>query len=49
MINAVEYGRALFLLTEEVGNTEKVREDVTVLLAVLKENASAVSVISPIE
>ena len=38
MINAVEYGRALFMLTEEAGNTEAVREDVIVLSAVLKEN-----------
>ena len=45
MINAVEYGRALFLLTEEVGNTEKVREDVTVLLAVLKENPDFVNLL----
>ena len=38
MINAVEYGRALFMLTEEVGNTEKVREDAIVLRAAFKEN-----------
>ena len=45
MINTVEYGRALFLLTEEVGSTEKVREDVTVLLAVLKENPDFVNLL----
>lgn len=38
MINAVEYGRALFMLTEEVGNTEEVREDVMVLRAAFCEN-----------
>ena len=38
MINAIEYGRALFLLTEEVGSTERVREDVTVLIAAVKES-----------
>ena len=38
MINAVEYGRALFMLTEEVGNTEEVREDVIVLRAAFGEN-----------
>ena len=45
MINTVEYGRALFLLTEEVGSTEKVREDVTVLLAVLKKNPDFVNLL----
>ena len=45
MINAVEYGRALFMLTEEVGNTEKVREDVHILLAVLKENPDLVNLL----
>ena len=45
MINAVEYGRALFMLTEEVGNTEKVREDVRILLAVLKENPDLVNLL----
>ena len=45
MINAVEYGRALFMLTEEVGNTENVREDVNVLIAVLKENPDLVNLL----
>ncbi len=45
MINAVEYGRALFLLTEEVGSTEKVREDVIVLLAAIKENPDVIKLL----
>lgn len=45
MINAIEYGRALFLLTEEVGSTEKVREDVTVLIAAIKENPDIIKLL----
>ena len=45
MINAVEYGRALFLLTEEVGSTERVREDVLVLIAAVKENPDIVKLL----
>ena len=46
MINAMEYGRALFMLTEEVGNTENVREDVLVLKGVLRENPDLVKLLN---
>lgn len=45
MINAIEYGRALFLLTEEVGTTERVREDVTVLRSAVKENPDVIKLL----
>ena len=45
MINAIEYGRALFLLSEEIGNTERVREDVTVLIAAIKENPDIIKLL----
>ncbi len=45
MINAIEYGRALFLLTEEVGSTEGVKEDVTVLIAAIKENPDIIKLL----
>ena len=45
MINAIEYGRALFLLSEENGNTERVREDVTVLIAAIKENPDIIKLL----
>lgn len=45
MINAIEYGRALFLLTEEVGSTERVREDVYVLRAAVKENPDVIKLL----
>lgn len=45
MINAIEYGRALFLLTEEVGSTERVREDVTVLIGAIKENPDIIKLL----
>ncbi|MBQ2793462.1 MAG: ATP synthase F1 subunit delta [Clostridia bacterium] len=45
MINAIEYGRALFLLTEEVGSTERVREDVTVLIAAIEENPDVIKLL----
>lgn len=38
MTNAFEYGKALFLLCEEDGRAEKVREDVYVLKGVFGEN-----------
>lgn len=45
MINAIEYGRALFLLTEEVGSSERVREDATVLRAAVKENPDIIKLL----
>ena len=45
MINAIEYGRALFLLTEEVGTTERVREDVSVLRSAVKENPDVIKLL----
>ena len=45
MINAIEYGRALFLLTEEVGTTDRVREDVTVLRSAVKENPDVIKLL----
>lgn len=42
MIDAIatakEYGKALFLLTEESGTTEKVREDIGTMLGALENN-----------
>ena len=38
MSAAVEYGRALFLLTEELGTTEAVKGDLSVLCELLKSN-----------
>ena len=40
MVDAKEYGVALFMLAEEDGDTEKVKADVELLLKVLKENPS---------
>ena len=45
MINAIEYGRALVLLSEETGSTERVREDVTVLIAAIKENPDIIKLL----
>ena len=38
MSHAIEYGRALFLLTEECGTSERVSEDFRTLIAALSEN-----------
>ena len=35
---AREYGRALFMLTEEVGSTERVREDARCITELLSSN-----------
>ncbi len=40
MVDAKEYGVALFMLSEEDGDTEKVKADVELLLEVLKQNPS---------
>ncbi len=45
MINAIEYGRALFLLSEEVNNTERVREDVSILICAIKENPDIIKLL----
>ncbi len=45
MINAQEYGKALFMLTEELGTTETVLADIDVVCAVFVENASLVNLL----
>ncbi len=43
MIDPKEYGRALFLLSEERATTERVRDDLETVAAVLKSNPSYLS------
>ncbi len=42
---AREYGRALFLLTEELGSTETVREEAAALSRILRDSAEYVSLL----
>ena len=45
MTDKREYGRALFLLSEEFGNTERVKEDAECIRAVLRENPGFVKLL----
>ena len=45
MTNASEYGKALFLLCEELGSTDRVKADVAVLRAVIRENPELIKLL----